>query len=389
MWASWSQSAYYPPNGKFYTAVGDNGSYDAHLYLVEYDPRSRKISLSPEINEVLGRKDNVFSEGKIHGWLDFLDGPELWFCTYWSKYPEVHEKDFATGYRGGHIMSYNVDTGEFVDYGVPMPRASWPSCRIDTKRRMLYACGYYNEFLAWDIDCRKVHWAGYEPKGMVWSNRVMLIDEVTGKVYTSNGDPSDPKKNLVQYDPSTNRFTLLKAPMPLVQEVRDVTPESNPSLMRACTAHRGPEGLFYGCTHTGELFSFNPEKVEIKDRGLNWPGEQRYTTSLERSPGGRYLYYVPGAHGRGARDGSPLMQYDTVTGKKKVLAFLTAFYVEKYGYTPSGAFSLKLDDKGERAFICWNGGFFKPADELGPKGGSLFAHNAIMVVNIPESERRE
>ena len=35
---------------------------------------------------------------------------------------------------------------------------------------------------------------------------------------------------------------------------------------------------------------------------------------MERSPGGRYLYYMPGAHGHGYSDGSPLIQYDTETG---------------------------------------------------------------------------
>ena len=45
---------------------------------------------------------------------------------------------------------------------------------------------------------------------------------------------------------------------------------------------------------------------KIADLGLNWPGEERYTTSMERSPGGRYVYYAPGAHGHGNRDGSPI-----------------------------------------------------------------------------------
>jgi hypothetical protein len=389
MWASWGQSAYYPPNDTFHTAIGDNGSYNAHLYLVEYDPGTMTLSLSPEVNEVLGRSDEVFSEGKIHGSLDFLDGPELWFCTYWSKYPEVHEEDFATGYRGGHILSYNVETGEFIDYGVPMPRASWPASRVDTKRRILYATGYYNEFLAYDIDCREVLWAGHQPEGIVWSNRVYLIDEETGKVYTSNAHPSDSEANLIEYDPAKNRFTLLDAPMPALEKIGNSTAEEKRSTMRACTYHRGPDNLFFGCTHAGELFSFDPSTHKIEDRGINWPGEQRYTTSLERSPGGRYLYYLPGAHGHGSYEGSPLMQYDIQTGQRKVLAFLAPYCIEKYGYTPSGAFSLKLDRKGERVFICWNGGFYEYEGEDYVKEGSLFDHNAVMLVHIPEGEREE
>ena len=85
---------------------------------------------------------------------------------------------------GGHILSFNVESGEFVDYGVPMPGASWPSSRLDQRRRMLYAAGFYNEFLAWDVDARRPNHAGHLPAGMTWSNRVMLIDPMTGMVYT-------------------------------------------------------------------------------------------------------------------------------------------------------------------------------------------------------------
>ena len=158
--ASWGKSAYYPPNGRFYTSIGDNGSYDAHLYIVEYDPATLTIHLSPEINDALGRPADMIGEGKIHGCVDFVDGPEMWFCTYWSKYPEPHEEDWQTGYTGGHIMSYNVETGDLMDYGVPMLRASWPSHRVDPQRKMLYAAGYYCEFLAWDMEKREPRWMG-------------------------------------------------------------------------------------------------------------------------------------------------------------------------------------------------------------------------------------
>jgi len=387
-WASWSQSAYYPPNGKFYTAIGDNGSYNAHLYIVEYDPARLSFGLSREINDALGRAENVFSEGKIHGNLDFLDGPYLWFCTYWSKYPDVHEEDFATGYTGGHIMAYNVETKEFCDFGVPMLRASWPGHRVDTKRRMLYAVGYYCEFLAWDIDYQKVNWAGYLPEGMVWSNRTFLIDEAAGKVYTCNQHPSDPKRRLIEYDPSKNRFRLLNAEMPPTEQVGDYKGGAV-SPMRAVTESKAPDGLFYGTTHEGELFTFNPETEEIKDLGINWPGEERYTTSMQRSPGGRYIYYAPGAHGEANNDGSPVVQYDTQTGERKILAFLTPYYYDQYGYTPSGAFSVRLDDRGERLFICWNGAFVEYEYTIGEKKKSLFKHNSITLLHIPESERIE
>jgi len=386
MWANWGQAAYYEPTDTFYCSIGDNGSYNAHLYIVGYDPAAMKFIMSPEINEVLGRPDNVFSEGKIHGNLDFVDGPNLWFCTYWSKYPEIFPEDWASGYIGGHIMTYNVLTHEFVDYGVPMPGASWPASRVDPKRKMLYAAGYDMEFLAWDMDLRKPVYAGLPPTNTVWSNRVMMIDDVTGRLYTSNRHADDPNHSLIRYDPATNKHTLLEsAPMPADEigekhEIQD---------MRASTEKRGPDGLLHGITANGQLFSFDPESETTKDLGYGWPGEERYTTSLQRSPTGKYIYYCPGAHGEGFRDGSPIMQYNVETGERKVLAFVDQFYRGKYGYTPSGTFSIKLDPKGKRLFICWNGGFYDEEVVMGKSSGSFFQHNAAMLVHIPESERRE
>jgi hypothetical protein len=385
IWANWGQAAYYPAKDRFYCSVGDNGSRNAHLYVVEYDPAKKEMSMSPEINKVLGRDPAGFGEGKIHGHLDFVDGPNLWFATYWSKYPEPKPEDWATGYLGGHIMSYNVENQEFVDYGIPMPGASWPSARIDPKRRMLYAAGYYQEFLAWNMDTRKPIYAGHLPEGMLWANRVMMIDDVTGRLYTSNNHADETQRRLIRYDAATNRFTQLEAAMP----ADEIGEEHTVSVMRASTSKRGPDSLFYGITMNGQLFSFDPESETLTDRGYGWPGEERYTTSLARSPGGRYIYYCPGAHGHGCRDGSPLVQYDTKTGARKVIAFLAPFYMEKYGYTPSGTFSIKLDDAGERLFVCWNGGFFEKETALGEKRHSLFIHNALMLVHIPASERRE
>ncbi len=394
-WSNWCQANFDTRTGKFYSAVGDHAKYDAHILLVEYNPATKTVACLPEVNKVLGRTKHQFAEGKIHGWLDFyqskdLDGLHLWYCTYWAKYPEPDEDDYATGYDGGHIMSYDVMTGDIVDYGVPMVRASWPYHRMDTKRGIMYGVGMFGEFMAWDVNRQKTKWAGYLPKGMGWYERAILIDETTGMVYTSNRDSeADPERHVIKYDPFKNRFYQLECHLPPMTGTASpkggrpgtITP------MRAETRHRGPDGLFWCMTSGGQLFTFDPDKEEIVDKGPNWCGEQRYTCSMDRSPGGRYIYYLPGAHGHGYADGSPVIQYDTVTGKKKVLAFTFPYYLDKYGYTPGGTFSIKLDDKGERLFVLWNGAFVE--HEKGEAKGDVFGQCSVMLIHIPESERVE
>ncbi|MBT4483527.1 MAG: hypothetical protein HOC71_07600 [Candidatus Latescibacteria bacterium] len=285
-------------------------------------------------------------------------------------------------------MSYDVMTGDIVDYGVPLVRASWPYHRVDTDRGIMYAVGMFGEFLAWDINEQKTKWAGYLPKGMGWWERAILIDDKTGMVYTSNRDKqADPELHMIKYDPFKNRFTKLECHVPRETETSTRgAKEGGYNYMRTQTRKRGPDGLFWCVGYAGKLFTFDPDNEKIVGFGYNWPGQERYTASMDRSPGGRYVYYLPGAHGHGYSDGSPVVQYDTKTGDIKVLAFMFPYYYEKYGYTPGGTFSIKLDDKGERLFICWNGAFIQHVEG---KSGDTFGQCSVMVVNIPESERRE
>lgn len=380
-WGNYCQSNYYAPTETFYSGVADHGTYDAHIYLVEYDTAKREIRCLPEVNLSLGRTPDMFGDGILHGWLDFyrsrhLERPHLWFCTYWAKFPEPSEADYATGYDGGHIVSYDMATREYVDYGAPLPRTSWPYHRVDTKRGMLYAVSLRSEFLAWEIEDQKTIWAGYLPDGMIWYNRSIMLDEHTGYVYTINAHETDTEHRLIRYDPGKNRFSLLDCGMPENTATGTIDP------MRAQTRHRGPDGLIYGVTSTGELFAFDPDNEAVIDKGINWPGDMRYTCSLERSPGGRYVYYQVMDYSQGA----PVMQYDTRTGAKKVLAFTRSFYYDKYGYIPTGSYSIKLDDTGDTLFMVWNGAFMDYSDDIGVQ---RWGHCSVMVMEIPESERVE
>jgi len=380
-WTVWGQGMIDPATGRVYGAVGDLAGRDARIHIVVFDPRNKNISLSSEINASLGARPGAFADGKIHGRLGLYGGPWLWFCTYWAKYPEPSAEDYATGYRGGRIGRYNVQTGEVVDEGVPLPRASWPSHLVDERRGRLYAAGHFGEFLAWDIEAKKILFAGRPPAGLIWGNRVLLLDEKTGSVYSSNTDGNDPSYHLLRYDPAGNRIEKLALPMPPNEKG-----ERGP--IRAHTARRGPDGLFRAVTQNGVLFAFDPEKRTIAPLGICWPGQRRYTTSMASSPGGRYLYYLPGAHGDSFFEGSPLVQYDTRLNRFKVLAFLGPSLLSKYGYLVGGTYSVVADPRGGTLYILMNGAVRDPND-AGPLPKEAFGAPVLLVVSIPEEDRRE
>lgn len=400
-WSSWGQAGYYELQGKFFGAVGDHGWYDSNLHLVEYDVQRRSVKCLPEVNTVLGRPPEEFGEAKIHGYPEVYKAPynandHLWYCTYWCRYPEPLEHDFASGYTGGHIMSYDLRDGSFVDYGVPLRRASWPYHRVDRRRGILYGVGMFGEFLAWDIDRQEIMWAGYPPPGMKWFNRCLLLDEESGRVYSNNA-LSDAHR-VVSYDPAKNRFAELEIDMPKDRRYGQTV------VMRAYTRGRGPDGKIWGLTSLGDLFSFDPAGETLEVGARLWPLNDAYSVTMDRSPAGRYLYFGVASHGRGYPYGSPVLQHDLETGTTKILAFLHPYYYEKYGYIAGGSYAFKLDETGAKLFMIWNGDFTGlerleakhreyDADDVKnwsvPSPHDAFGHCAVFVLNIPEEDRRE
>lgn len=380
VWSSWGQGTYHPATGRFYGSVGNHIYYDASIHIVDYDPRTRSVRTSPNINAMLGRTPEDFGDGKIHGSLDFYKGNTAYFCTYWCNYPEPTEEQFASGYEGGSILAYDVETGHLTNLGVPLKRASWPYHRLDRRRGLMFAVGAQNEFICYDIERGRLVWGGFCPAGMMWHDRNMLLDEETGCVYSSNRSPSDPEVHIIRYDSARNRFTKMNSTIPRNAVTGEI------GQMRAHTPRRSKDGWFMGVALQGEMFRFYPDEDRVEDLGLCWPGDPRhlYTTSMAISPDDKYVYYVPGAHGQSHLEGTPVVQYNTVTGERKALAFLYPYLYEKYGYIASGTFSVELDDRGERLFMLFNGAFTR----FDPSGGDVFGDPSVIVLHIPEEERR-
>ena len=155
------------------------------------------------------------------------------------------------------------------------------------------------------------------------------------------------------------------------------------SQLRAHTEYKDVDGAFWCFDMKGVFFKFYPDEDKVELVGLNWGKEGQYVSNMSFSPKKRYIYYVINAATSGGRFGTPVVQYDTKTDRKKVIAFIHEFYLEKYGYGAGGTYGIELDEKGESIFFYTNGRFTT-------KGlSSTYGRNAIFHVHIPESERIE
>ena len=376
VWGGWGDVTK-GPDGCFYFSISNHLSYQAESYIIKYDPATKKQSIALSAKNLIGWLPNEFGDGKIHGDIDFGPDGDTWVFTYFTIEPTKEE--WSTIYRGSWLIRYNAFTGEAENLGIPLEGASWPYHNYDWKRNLAFAVGHSGNYvIAYDTKERRMVYGGPPPDNIQWYERCIMIDKETGIIYTT--DSKSEEKQFISYKRRNNEFTRMKATVPV-----------NPNTgkrgdCRAHTSRKDSDGAFWCFDHYGTIFKFYPDENRTEYVTENWGKKGYYTANIAMSPDGRYIYYIPGANSPLVR-GVPIVQYDTHTNKKKVIAFIFDYYMEKYGYAPVRPFGIELDDKGESIFFYVNGGF--STWELEEPWSVVMRRPGIFQVHIPASERIE
>jgi hypothetical protein len=370
-WSNWGDSL--AIHGKYYASIGDHlaiGRGDATHgtgtgKVFEYDPQKKAFRLLADTAKVLNLPAGHYTPGKIHGRLDMGKDGWLYFATHRGSTTVTADKNH---YKGDWIFRCDPTTGktEVVVRG-PVPKHCIPCSVLDPDRLIFYggtAPGTDSkergvQFFAYDVKNHKLLYSG--PDG---PPRYMILARSTGRVYYTPGKEGDPVP-LVRFDPK-----------------KGTAPEKIDAVLglRAATRET-PQGIVYtvsrGKKGASEIYAFNTKTEEVQNLGSAAVGSASYITTIDADPTGRYLYYVPGAHGGSERDGSAVVQFDTKTRRKKVIAFLHPFYKDKYGATLAGTFSSAVSPAGDKLYVTWNVN----------RGGKVWDCCALTVIHIPASER--
>jgi hypothetical protein len=364
-WSNWGDSL--AVNGKYYASIGDHLAPAGNAFVFEYDPDKKSFRQLVDLKKLLDLPAGHYAPGKIHSRIDM--GEDGWlYCSTHRGSTKVTTDQYH--YKGDWIIRCDPGTGkaEVVVQG-PVPKHCIPTSVLDPKRLIFYggtAPGTGGEdegvqFFAYDARAKKLLYSG--PDGPA---RYMIFAKSTGRVYYIAGkEDSGP---LVRFDPD--------------KEPRPVKIEGKIGL-RAATQET-PQGYVYTVS-SGQgkreptLWSFNTRTEKIEELGSAVVGSSGYITSLDVDPTGRYVYYIPGAHGGAEVDGSPIVQFDVQTRQKKVLAFLHPFYKERCGCILRGTYSSAVDPKGDKLYVTWN---------VARTPGKAWDCCALTVIHIPESERR-
>lgn len=369
-WSNWGDGTF--AAGKYYSAIGDHyaigrtdnkhGNGAALVY--EYDPATKKLRSLVNVANVLKMPKDHYAPGKIHSRVDMASDGWLYYATHRGSPKAAND---ANHYKGDWIFRTHPETGKTeIVVQAPIAKHSIPNSVVDAERMIFYggtAAGPDAKeqeivFFAYDLKNRKMLYS--QPGGPA---RYMMLAKSTGRLYFV---PGNGEGELMRYDPATN-----KPPKPLgvTMGIRAASEETADGFIYAVSTGQRSEDA--------TIWQFNTKTEKVKKIGGASVGSNAYVASLDVDPTGRFLYYVPGAHGGSFRDGSAVVQFNIKTGKKKVIAFVHPFYQEKYGFTLKGTYSTALSAEGDKMFITWNVS----------RGTRAWDCCGLTAIHIPESER--
>lgn len=360
-WSNWGDSL--AVNGKYYASIGDHLAPAGNAFVFEYDPATKTMRQLLDLKQLLNLPDGHYAPGKIHSRLDLGDDGWIYCSTHRGSTTVTTDKYH---YTGDWIVRVHPGTGksEVVVRG-PVPKHCIPNSVLDPKRLIFYggtAPGVGGDevggrFFAYDVKAGKVLCDVADGP-----SRYMVFAKSTGMLYYTQGKSGA----LMRYDPAKGGDPVT---IPGEIGIRAATQETPQGIVY--TASQGQGG------REATLYAFDVKTEKITNLGPAAVGKQTYIATLDADPTGRFLYYMPGAHGGSETDGTPVVQFDTKTRTRKVIAFLHPFYQEKYGCTPKGTYSAAVDPKGDKVYVTWNAS----------RGSRAWDCCALSVIHIPESER--
>jgi hypothetical protein len=349
-WSAWGNGCVY--EGKYYCGIGDH-AWRARVF--EYDPAAKTLRQLLDIKDFLNLPEGTYTPGKLHGFISPDRDGWLYFATTRAN-PRASTPQYR--FTGDWIMRHHPKTGVTENLGQCIGgMLSWPVGLLDSQRMLFYA-GSQQELrlLVFDPLARRVVYLSPPEEG---PSRSLLFSRTTGRVYYRTHEVKDGP--LRRYDPATNSVTAIES---------GIDPR--------CASAETPRGFIYAIDWAGKLWRFDVNTEQSEEIGYAPIARTTYTTSLAVDPTGRYLYYCTGGHGGTKNEGTPIVQFDTLTRKKKVIAFLTPFYTDNYGCTLDGTFSMVISADGSTLFTTWN------SARQGVKNWDVAT---MTVIHIPASER--
>ncbi|MFM8252816.1 MAG: hypothetical protein ACKOBW_14570 [Planctomycetota bacterium] len=362
-WSNWGDSLCI--GDKYYASIGDHRAPAGNARVFEYDPQLKRFRKLLDLKELLQLPDGHYAPAKIHSRLDLGQDGWLYCSTHRGSPKSTNDRNH---YQGDWIVRCHPESGraEVVAHA-PVSKHCLPASVLDPTRLIFYAGTAPGsdaveqgiQFLAYDVARRRVLYRGDNGPP-----RCLLLARSTGRVYFTPGSQEDAP--LVRFDPAQGGAPVTIKTVLGARAATDETPQRVIYTISSGQAQSDPT-----------IWAFHTDTEQAENLGPSSVGSQGYVASIDADRSGRYLYYVPGAHGGSEKDSAAVVQFDTQTRRRKVLCTLHPLIANRLGCTLKGTYSTALNDTGTKLFICWNAS----------RGSKAWDSCALTVIHIPASER--
>lgn len=262
--------------------------------MYSFDPKNNKITHLCDITEKCGEKKEkgvkTIPQGKVHVHFYEANG-KLYFATHQGYYEvvngvEIIPRNLPEGYKpypGGHLLSYDLNSGEFKDYGIPISNEGIITMNMDIRRKIIYGLSWPSGILfRYEVD----------------KNTLSIIGPVTGEGEKGTGtafrvicrsiaiNPEDGSAYLTRSEGTILRLRLGQNKLEEVEGENMVKDYFGNYTVSAVgpgaynwrqTVWSTSDKMIYGIHgNSGYLFRFDPDKsrIEVLDRITSKPSQQ-------------------------------------------------------------------------------------------------------------------
>ena len=250
-------------------------------------------------------------------------GKEYTNVTLWRDI-----RNYFKDYPGGHLYRYSPKASnhkvklpdmecELADLGIPVPGNSIYTLAVNPARGEIYGISYPDgHFFIYNIAVKTFKDLGSIDSQVVFNGpercwrslpRALVLDD-SGRVFTSGTEGK-----LVYYDPSLGKIVTTDLQIP--QERYPIQSVESYAVVEYFV--RAGEGIIYGGSSDGYLFSFDPAKMELFNLGK--PNSSRRLRALALGKDGK-VYLMAGE--RSTIQPCQLFSYDPGRGNFQNLGLL-------------------------------------------------------------------
>lgn len=276
-------------DGKIYYVLSSE-SVEVGAKMFCFDPKSQKIRQVADLTEACGEQDTkAIPQGKSH--VNFVEANgKLYFGTHVGVYSIVDGMETMgvppagmKPYPGGHLLSYDLKSGKFEDFGIAPNREGVLSFSMDTKRGRLFALTWPSGiFYRYDLATKNQKSFGKqcaEGEAAVGANyrtvcRSIAVDLDDGSAYFTTSEGT-----ILRYDAATDSVAPV-AGEDMKKDYFGLYDPISPGHMGynwRSTFWRAKDKMIYGVHgNSGYLFRFDPRapRIEVLDRITSEPSKR-------------------------------------------------------------------------------------------------------------------